>query len=81
MANPLMTLIESPRAKRRNSPPTPTSPRLATHRPMTAPPLKATSSALAWPSSLAACEVRTLAVVAAFMPKKPAAMEQTAPRM
>jgi hypothetical protein len=34
---------------------------------------------LAWPLSVAAWEVRTLARVAAFMPKKPASMEQRAP--
>ena len=47
--------------------------------PITAPPEKATRSALAWPSARAASEVRTLAAVAAFIPKKPARIEQAAP--
>ncbi len=46
---------------------------------MTAPPAKAMRSALPWPSVLAAAEVRTLARVAAFMPKKPASTDETAP--
>ncbi len=47
--------------------------------PMTAPPLNATRSALPWPSERAASEVRTLASVAACMPKKPAQIELSAP--
>ena len=46
---------------------------------MTAPPLKAVSKALPCPSSLAACVVLTLALVAAFIPRKPAKAEQSAP--
>ena len=46
---------------------------------MTAPPKKATRSALPTPSWFAAAEVRTFALVADFMPKNPAMTEQRAP--
>ncbi len=59
--------------------PTPSRPSAATDSPMTDPPKKATRSALLCPDSLAAAVVRTLARVAAFMPKKPAATELNAP--
>ena len=59
--------------------PIPSSPSAATERPITAPPKNATRSALPCPSVLAAAEVRTLARVAAFMPKKPARTLQAAP--
>ena len=58
----------------------PSSPSAATARPMTAPPKKATRSALPCPPSLAAADVRVLARVAAFMPKKPAHTELSAPK-
>jgi hypothetical protein len=41
--------------------------------------LNATRSARAWPESRAASEVRTLALVAAFIPMKPAAVDERAP--
>ncbi len=59
----------------------PSRPSEATARPITAPPLKAMPSARAWPLERAASEVRTLALVAAFIPKRPAAIEQLPPRM
>ena len=46
---------------------------------MTEPPAKAMESALFMPDSMAALAVRTLALVATFIPKKPARMEQSAP--
>ena len=74
-----MTVKDSPRPNRRNNPPTPRRPRLATQRPITAPPLNATINALGCPPSTAAWDVRTPDVVAAFIPKKPASMLQPAP--
>ena len=59
--------------------PRPARPRLPTARPITAPPLNATLSAFASPDSRAASVVRTLARVAACMPRKPAMIEQAAP--
>ena len=59
--------------------PMPSSPRLATARPITAPPLKATRSAISCPLARAASLVRALARVAACMPKNPARMEHTPP--
>ena len=47
--------------------------------PMTEPPEKATDRARFIPPSCAAWAVRTLALVATFMPKKPARMEKPAP--
>ena len=47
--------------------------------PMTEPPEKAMDRALFMPLSMAAFAVRTLARVATFMPKKPAAIENSAP--
>ena len=47
--------------------------------PMTPPPEKTTNKALACPSSFAAADVLTFAIVAACMPKNPAAIEQNAP--
>ena len=46
---------------------------------MTAPPENATRSAAAWPLARAASAVRTLAWVAALIPKKPARIEHSAP--
>jgi hypothetical protein len=46
---------------------------------MTDPPKKATSSAFAWPTSLAAAAVRTLASVAEYIPVNPARIEKSAP--
>ena len=60
--------------------PIPTRPSAATASPMTEPPSKAMRSARAWPLLRAASEVRTLALVAAFMPKSPARMEQPPPK-
>jgi hypothetical protein len=59
--------------------PIPRSPSAATAVPITAPPENATRRAFACPSVRAASEVRTLARVAACMPKNPARIEQTAP--
>ena len=59
--------------------PRPSRPRAATHRPITAPPLKATRSELGRPPSRAATAVRTLALVAASMPSQPASEEVMAP--
>ena len=61
--------------------PTPTRPSAATDSPITAPPKNATLSALPWPCSDAAADVRTFARVAAFIPKKPASTELRAPVM
>ena len=47
--------------------------------PMTAPPEKATDRAAFMPLSFAAAAVRTFALVATFIPMKPAAVEKTAP--
>ncbi len=55
--------------------PTPIKPRLATDRPITAPPVKAIESARLIPKSFAAWVVLTLARVAAFTPKNPAINE------
>ncbi len=63
------------------STPRPSIPSAATARPITAPPKKATRSALPCPSVLAAADVRTFARVAAFIPKKPASTELSAPVM
>jgi hypothetical protein len=49
--------------------------------PMTEPPKKATASALSRPRVRAACAVRTLALVAAFIPTNPASIEHIAPEM
>ncbi len=46
---------------------------------MTDAPKNATRRARPWPESWAAAAVRTLARVAAFMPKKPARPEEKAP--
>ncbi len=59
----------------------PTSPRLATLNPITAPPLNAMRSACPWPCARAASLVRTLARVADSMPASPARMEQRPPAM
>ena len=64
--------------KSRKRPPRPSSARPTTVMPMTAPPLKATLSALGR-LSRAAKVVRTLASVATFMPAQPAAPLATAP--
>ena len=65
--------------KTRSTAPRPARPRLPTASPMTAPPLKATRRALACPLERAASVVRTFALVAACIPRKPAAIEHTAP--
>ena len=57
----------------------PSRPRPTTHMPITEPPEKAMDRALIMPLSMAALAVRTLALVATFMPKKPASMEKPAP--
>ncbi len=89
MANPVMISLKAfqpssaagvPR-KTRSTMPTPSSPRLATARPITAPPLNATRRAISCPFSRAASLVRALARVADFMPKKPAKMEHRPPKM
>ncbi len=88
MANPVMISLNAfqpssvsgdPR-KTRITIPMPSNPRLATARPMTAPPLNATRSAIAWPLPRAASLVRALARVADCIPKKPARIEQTPPK-
>ena len=79
MAKPLMMLAVSGSPYSRKNPPTPSSPRLATVRPMTAPPLKATERAWLSLPRRAASAVRTLALVAACMPMNPASMERNAP--
>src|SRR3970040_363592 len=78
MAKPLMMTGS---CQRRKKMPRPRMPSAAMVRPMTEPPKKATASALSRPTVRAACAVRTLALVAAFMPMNPASMEQTAPEM
>src|ERR1700693_3633872 len=78
MAKPLMMTGSCQRRKKR---PRPRMPSAAMVRPITEPPKKATASALSRPTVRAACAVRTLAWVAAFMPMNPASMEQTAPEM
>src|SRR3990170_2484815 len=78
MAKPLMMTGS---CQRRRKMPRPRRPSEAMVRPITEPPKKATASALSRPTVRAACAVRTLALVAAFMPMKPASMEQTAPEM
>jgi hypothetical protein len=60
--------------------PTPSSPSEATASPITAPPLKAMRSASPCPDARAASAVRTLALVAAFIPMKPAVIEANAPK-
>ena len=62
-----------------NKIPTPTNPIAATVKPMTEPPKNATLSASAAPFSLAATAVLTLALVAAYMPMKPAMPEHNDP--
>ena len=62
-----------------NHTPRPNTPRDATVIPITEPPLKATQRASGAPSVLAASHVRELDLVAAFMPIKPASIEQNAP--
>ena len=57
------------------------SPSEATARPMIEPPKKATESAAAAPSACAAVVVRTLALVAVYMPNQPAPAEDRAPAM
>ena len=64
-----------------NNTPTPKRPRDATASPITAPPLYDTDNAFARPELLAASDVRTLAFVAALIPKKPASTELTAPKI
>ena len=54
-------------------------PREATASPMIDPPKKATDSAAAGPSVCAAVVVRTLALVAVYMPNQPAPAEDRAP--
>src|SRR5262252_2746548 len=76
MAKPLMTRGSG---QRRKKSPRPRMPRAATVSPMTEPPKKATACALSRPMLRAASAVRTFALVAAFMPTKPASMEQSAP--
>src|SRR5712692_8888363 len=78
MAKPLMMTGSCQRRKKR---PRPRMPSAAMVRPITEPPKKATASALSRPRVRAAWAVRTLAFVAAFMPMKPASMEQTEPEM
>ena len=87
MANPVMISLNRlqplsssgvPR-KIMNIRPMPRRPRLATESPMTAPPLKATRSALACPSDRAASLVRVLDMVAASIPNNPARIEQIPP--
>ena len=56
----------------------PKAPRPTTAKPNTAPPENATSNAAFRPLE-ALCAVRTLLLVADFIPKKPAAMENSAP--
>ena len=63
-----------------NSVESPTIPRPTTESPMTRPPENATFRAFDKPSR-AACVVLTFALVATFMPKKPASAEQIAPTM
>ncbi len=89
MAKPAITSLNvlnaessvRPPAKMNSTPPIPSNPKLPTDKPITAPPLKAMRNALPCPESRAASDVRTLASVAAFMPKKPAISEQRAPLM
>ncbi len=89
MANPAITSLNvlnagspvRPPANTKRTTPMPSSPRLPTDRPITAPPLKAMRSALPCPRSRAASDVRTLASVAAFIPKNPASSEHRAPPM
>ena len=76
MAKPLMTSGSGQRRKKR---PRPRMPRAAMVSPMTEPPKKAMASALSRPLLRAASAVRTLALVAAFMPMKPASIEHSAP--
>jgi hypothetical protein len=76
MAKPLMMTGSGQRRKKR---PRPRMPSAAMVRPITEPPKKATASALSRPTARAACAVRTLALVAAFMPMNPASIEQIAP--
>ncbi|MEJ2370063.1 MAG: hypothetical protein P8Y07_04340 [Gemmatimonadales bacterium] len=85
MAKPLMISANGPKpfsagGKISSTAPIPTRPRLATERPMTAPPLNATRRAFPRPSERAASVVRTFARVAACMPKKPARIELAAPK-
>jgi hypothetical protein len=61
-------------------PPSPSTASPATPIPITEPPANDTSSALG-SEVRAACAVRTFALVAIFIPTKPAAAEKTAPRM
>ncbi len=87
IANPAMISLNARQASFWNGAPSharitrpmPSKPRLATARPITAPPENAARSARAWPPARAASAVRTLARVAAFMPKSPARTEQIAP--
>ena len=79
MAKPVMccAFVKSPNKK--NIKLTPSNPREATDNPMTSPPRKATINARVWPSERAASAVRTLACVAATIPKYPVSIEQIAP--
>ena len=61
--------------------PTPKRPRPTTDIPMTAPPEKAMDRALFMPLVRAALAVRTFALVATVMPRKPARTEKSAPTM
>ncbi len=61
-----------------NKPPKPKTANPATPMPITAPPVKDTFKALAR-EVLAACAVRTFALVATFMPIYPASAERKAP--
>src|SRR3989304_1678874 len=78
MAKPLMMTGS---CQRRKKMPRPRMPSEAMVRPPPAPPKTAPARALSRPTDRAACAVRTLALVAAFMPMNPASMEQTAPEM
>ena len=60
---------------------TPSNPKPATVKPITAPPLNATGNALRVPPSLAASVVLPFAAVAILIPTNPASEESNAPAM
>ena len=87
-ASPINGLIKScrwvsspvaPAVRYQKNPVTPNRPRPTTSMPVIAPPLKATFNASFMPL-VAACAVRTLARTDTFMPMKPQAPDNTAPR-